>query len=468
MAYDPDLYLGSGQIPPSATYDPDAYLSSSEVAKAPISQHTPVVPPSGFLNTAKGVGESALALGSGALHSMSSAVNDLLPDMPGPRGTRAETQADIAGSPILNYRGGPEAQPIMNALGVIATPISKAMKFVHSTIAQATNERTADVVGDVATLVAGRGSVGSLLKGRVAGAIEEGHPLTDVSTAERVRLQGIHDQGVSAGLDLPEGGSAERHAQAAANNQPLANVLSRDYLKLPENAPLSPALLQKARDHYMDPAYTAVRAVQEFPLSPEYETAIKDVDLSQINPKYRPPESGTMNGDQAVDSSRYLRNRASKNFTAAKGNPVLEDTAQAHWDAAQAVEDEIERHLHSQGKGQMATDWDNARIYGAQSHSIESALDGAGNVKVTNLKQQLLKGKPLSGNSEMLATLGAQYPRAFTLTQESAPAPGLIRRATAGSLPLAGAGIGAHLGGPLGAVGGKMVGQSMADRIIPP
>jgi hypothetical protein len=441
---------------PADTSDPFAAVRAMPAAPASASiSDTPAVEPSLF-NAVKGTGEAALAVGASGLKAINSAANDILP------GDSKAAQADIDKDPVLNYRGGPEAQPILNALRNITAPISAIGGAIHQGISDIAGPRAADVAGDVATLLPGARGVSSLWK--PSGAIEAGHPLTAAAEAENERLGSIQDRGEQLGLDLPEGGTQARHAAAAATNQPIANAAIREELNLPENSPLSPQMLQAARDQYTGPAYQAVRDIPQIPLPKDY---LGDIDnFDSINKKYRPPVSGTISGEDAVDMSRYLRNKANKYFSAAKGNPDYEDIGQAHWDAAQAVEDAVKTHLDTTEQGQLGQDWDNARVYAAKTYSVQSALDGAGNVKVPALKAQLMKGKPLSGDLETLANLGAQYPEAFTTTRITQPGPGLIRRGAAALAPVAGAGVGGWLGGGYGATGGALAGQKVGEKIL--
>jgi hypothetical protein len=456
-----DEVRGQASPPSDAAPADDVFNEVRKSAAPPAAKADPEVP-STWWNAIKGVGKAGLALGSGALRGVSSAANDLLPNW---GGTREELATKIAGDPILNYSGGPEAQPILKALQKITAPVSAVGSAIHQGISDVTSPRTADVVSDVATLLpAARGWRGEL---GAAGAVEEGHPLTAAAQAESSRIGGFTARGQKLGMDLPEGGTAERHAEAAVTNRPIVNSTIRNELQLPANAPLSPQMLDSARTQYSAPAYQAVRDIQKIPLNKAYESAIGNIDnYDSIPLKYRPPTSGSMTGSEAVDFSRYLRNKANKYFAAAKGNPQYEDIGQAHWDAAQAVEDAVKDHLESTGKGQMASDWDKARVYAAKTYSVENALDGAGNVKVTDLKRQLLKGKPLSGDLETLANLGAQYPEAFRTTRVTMPQAGPIRRATAAAAPVVGAGVGGWLGGPLGGAAGTAVGQNVGERIL--
>ena len=452
---------------PDGTSAPDPFdvvrKMPATKAAAPVEKAAPEVADT-WGNAFKGVAQAAGAIGSGTLRAVSSAANDLLPEygfLGGP-GSRAALEKGIQHDPILNYQGGPEAQPILKALQAITTPIAKIGGAVHQAISDVTSPRTADVVGDLATLApAARGWLGE--SGR-AGEIAGGHPLSEEAEAESARLGGFKTRGENLGLDLPEGGTPERHAAAAVNNRPVVNSAVRTELNLPANAPLSPPMLDAARTKYTTPAYQAVRDVPEIPLGTNYQAAIGEVDnLDSIAEKYRPPTGpGVISGDKAVDLSRYLRNKANKYFAAAKGNPAYEDVAQAHWDSAQAVEDAVKEALPPE----KAQAWDNARIYAAKTYSVQNALDGAGNVKVTDLKRQLLKGKPLSGDLETLANLGAQYPEAFKTSRVTMPQVGIVRKVAAHAAPVAGAAVGGWLGGGLGGAAGTAAGQQLGGVIL--
>jgi hypothetical protein len=304
------------------------------------------------------------------------------------------------------------------------------------------------------------------------------HPLAAAAKAETARLAQIKDTGAGAGLDLPEGGTPARHAQAATNNRPVVNAMARDELNLPPNAPLTPNLLNKARETYASPAYETIKAIPKIELGPDYHADIAGLDENpaEFSPKLKPPEGDSMTGADAVDRSKKMRYRANQYDRQASisGSPEASDLADLHRTAAEAIEDAVRDHLNGVGQPELAQNWDDARTYTAKTYSVQNALDGAGNVKATALKQQLLKNRPLSGNLEVVANLAAQYPQAFKLTQEAAPQAGLVRRAAAAVAPgLATAGGGAigSIFGPggaaAGAMGGRVVGENIANRIVP-
>ena len=105
------------------------------------------------------VGDVALTAGSGYLKSVIGAVNDLLPDWPA--GSRATVQQQINTDPALNYQphtaGG---QAVVNTLGQVVRPIGAMLGNLKQKLAAVTSPRTAQVVGDVATLMGARVGAG--------------------------------------------------------------------------------------------------------------------------------------------------------------------------------------------------------------------------------------------------------------------------------------------------------------------
>lgn len=342
---------------------------------------------------------------------------------------------------------------------------------VENPYAQAAIGELPQLGANVAASIAPFGAAG---KGEevAESAVNAAHPLAQAAEQEGERIAALKSVGEARGLDLPIGGSQARHAQAAANNQPIVNAMGREDLRLPPNAPLTPQMLAKGREVYGSPAYKAVQNLKDpIPLDDAYAKDIEEARTSNMNasPSERLPlpAGDSLTGAQAVDFSkkaRFLANSLEKN----PQNPFAAQDAQMYRDAAQAVEDAVERHLQTTGQGQLSKDWDAARVYYAKSYSYEHSLDGAGNVKAADLKSQLLKGRPLSDNSETVANLAAMHPQAFRLAPEGAPRPGLIRRGAAALLPHVGTGIGGSVGGTPGSIIGNVVGEHVADKILPP
>lgn len=461
-----------GEIVPSSDLVSGNVVPDSDLVQAPPA--TIPTPQPSWLGAAKGVGDTALAIGSGGLRAVNSAINDLIPGVQ----ERTEMARQIATDPILNYQPQTdEGKYLMGKIRTLMSPISWAGNTAYNYIKQAAGQRAADVTADVATLAPFAVRDISDIRGMMAdkaAAIEQGTPLSSAAEAESSRLAGLKANAEQNGFDLPEGGTAERHAAAAANNQPLVNAAVRDELDLPKNAPLTPQMLAKARATNASPAYQAISELPDkIPLSDEYEATVKDVgDLLPPRIRAKLPEGGEITGQQAVDLTKMLRNRAaqldrSTGITAAGDIPS--DLAAAHRDLAEGIEDSVRDHLETSGNEQLADNWNNARVYTAKSYSVENALDGAGNVKAADLKTQLFKkGTPLSGGLEDIANLAAQYPEAFKITRITQPQAGLVRRAVAGAFPYVGGAAGAAIGGTPGAGIGVGAGEYAKAKMLNP
>jgi hypothetical protein len=287
------------------------------------------------------------------------------------------------------------------------------------------------------------------------------HPLDAASTAEQARLSSLRQAGTDAGLDLPD--------KSPAEPQLVANDLARRDLDLPAGAPLTPQMLTAARRQFASPAYQAVEKYPEpIPLSDATRATIDDVKpLLPAKLADTLPSSDTITGQQAVNFSQVLRNRANQLDKVPGANAsgqLWSEVADAHRDAAVAIENDVRSKLTDDGNEQMADDWNNARIYTAKTYTYQHALDGAGNVRVPDLKRQMLNGKPLSDQSELLAHMGAQYPEMFR-PNPAVPQPSMLRRAGARVLPAALGAAGSHLG-PFGAALGVEAGENLGKRLL--
>ena len=97
-----------------------------------------------------GLGEAALATGAATLKGISHAANDLIPDS---GGSRAAVESEIQTDPVLNYKGGPEAQPYLQGVSSLMSPVSAAASKAHQFISDTVSPRAADVAGDVVKLL---------------------------------------------------------------------------------------------------------------------------------------------------------------------------------------------------------------------------------------------------------------------------------------------------------------------------
>lgn len=331
-----------------------------------------------------------------------------------------------------------------------------------------------------ATAVSGAGGIAGGMAERsaaadAASALEQGHPLTSAAQSEIDDMQTHANAAEAAGVNLPP-------REVSPAQQYVNNAARRD-LNLPQNAPVTPGLLEAARKQNVSPAYEAAKNVPEFQLGSKYLDAIKNVDLDKIDPSMKPPTAGTMTGQQAVELSQNLRHEASSwwDYAQGSGGPPARATAKAYTAAYKAVESGFREGATSadaaasEAKGSpvrdntaIADNWDAARKYAAKTYAWEDTLDGAGNAAGPKVKKLMLQGEPISGPMKEAASVVAQYPELFRGTRLQTPQEGLIKRGVRAVAPMAGAAVGAHLAGPLGSMAGSALGEVGAQKFLGP
>jgi hypothetical protein len=175
----------------------------------------------------KGVGDAGLAVGSSGLKAVTHAVNDILPGAEG----RAKLEKEIQTDPVLNYHPQTEGGKVaMDALGHVFAPVSWATQKAHEAIASATNERTADVVGDLTTMALTKG--GAEARGAVAGAagkVADAYRDLVAKGREASVLDSPQSMGAArAAPDLEEASAPLQQAVRAASRKGPVNETARD------------------------------------------------------------------------------------------------------------------------------------------------------------------------------------------------------------------------------------------------
>lgn len=195
-----------------------------------------------------GLGEAALATGAGTLKGISHAANDILPDV---GGSKAAVEKEIQTDPVLNYKEGPEAQPYLEGVSKLATPVTWAVNKARNAIANVAGTRTADVASDVATLLPG--ARGAFPKGSFAIHDPEAVAATAAPTAEEALAKSAAEsKGNMGAAEAPislEGTSPElRQAVANAQNHDtdaLNRHINAETLPQPEG--ITPLRLRKGQ-----------------------------------------------------------------------------------------------------------------------------------------------------------------------------------------------------------------------------
>lgn len=178
----------------------------------------PVDPENTWWGAVKGLGDAGLAVGSSGLKAVTHAVNDILPGAD----SRAALEKEIQADPVLNYHPQTEGgKTAMDALGTITAPIGWAAKKAHQGIASVFNERTADVAGDVASLLPTAGGTEALsAAAKVGKAVASpvktltGHSYQDLVDAGR-------EAPATAAAETASAGSRQSMGAAQVNPSPF-------------------------------------------------------------------------------------------------------------------------------------------------------------------------------------------------------------------------------------------------------
>ena len=299
------------------------------------------------------------------------------------------------------------------------------------------------------------GGVGQVLGGKLANFA--GKRLADRAVkneASRVARQPINELVARAraeGLVIPpttanpsglnkalEGFSGKLSTGQGASvlNQRKFNNLAKRSIGIPDDVPLTDtaikAVRQKAGRVYRDIANEAdVFADQKFiddlinlPREmDELRADFPDLKLKGAD-EVRELADGLFrdkfSSKSALEVVKRLRKDSTTNFKSFD-DPAKRSLAFAQRKAADAVDDLLVRNMRQQGSDQLASQYDQARRLIAKTHSVESALNKAGNISGRKLAQQLNKGKPLSGELDLIAQFSDAFPKAARPTTESFP-----------------------------------------------
>lgn len=298
---------------------------------------------------------------------------------------------------------------------------------------------TAIGVGGGVVAKAGMDKLGQALSSRLSGA-QAGAVTAQAQNAERdavlaaskkagyiVPPSSVNPSGVNQALEGISG-KIKTAQVASQRNQTVTNNLARDAVGLAKDEPLTEAALNTIRKD-AGKAYEAIKsfpqkfaadakfsgdikaigndfsaAASEFPEiagNPAIDTLKTALDKTEISPR------------AAVELIKKLRFDANKNFKAFD-DPAKAALATAQKDAANAIEDLIERQLSGTD---LLKNFRQARELIAKTYSVEAAMQGA-DVSATRLASQLSKRAPLTGPLKTAADFAQQFPKAAQALKE--------------------------------------------------
>lgn len=299
-----------------------------------------------------------------------------------------------------------QEQATGRSIGAFASPLvaAKAVKAV---------------AGLTGPLVAGAGTTAAAQDASKAGYV--------LPPAMASKSPGVVSQGLSM-----LSGKIKLQQAASAKNEETTTRLATESLGLPAGTPIDSASLDAVRQ-FGSQAYKAVAqavpqivpdnafvsaaqslgsrlssAAQAFPGLVKNKE-IEDLSGTLVNAKSFSPEAG-------VELVRHLRFDATTNLKAFS-DPAKQALGLAQRQAADAVDDLMERNIVAAGKPDIIHAYRDARELLARSYDVETATNPAtGDVNARMLGALANKGRPLSGQLKAIADAARAFPKAMQTT----------------------------------------------------
>jgi uncharacterized protein YaaW (UPF0174 family) len=264
---------------------------------------------------------------------------------------------------------------------------------------------------------------------------------------------------------------------ASVKNQTVTDRLVRESLGLPESAPLTSSHMKDIRTTEYNKGYEPIKQVGQVPTDPKFVDDLVNIESKYVGanasfPGAIPPDVEKLiktytvdkfDSKDAINASRTLRDEASANFR--KGENAV---AKAQLDVANALENQIERHLINTGRPDAHTILEQFKLSRqrmAVSHTVENAIrEGSGSVDAKKLAGMLQRGDYMTGELKTAAEFANVFPRVSNMpSQIGTPAAGSVlgQGLFAGT---AAGGVGSMYGGVTGGLTGAAIG--LAPSVI--
>jgi hypothetical protein len=315
--------------------------------------------------------------------------------------------ADAAGGAVTDLTGSPAAGAAVNtginSLPLMAGPVSRA------------------VPGESAASIAARA--------RQATAAEKMN--AEVAAAREAGLV-VPPSQANGGLTsrVVEGLSGEPKLSklASKKNAPVINDMVKRDVGLPDDVPLSREALADVRKE-AGKAYELVKSAGQVTTDAKYradldaivkayDTAAKDFSHRSENPFKKTLDGLRTNGFDAasgIEEVKLLRADADKAYR--QGDKGL---GRAFRDAAQAVDDQLDRHLNELSKvdngnpdlARAVAEYRKARVVIAKTYLADKALnDSTGNINAIAYAKAKARDAKLTGEAKQVADFATAFPR---------------------------------------------------------
>lgn len=231
---------------------------------------------------------------------------------------------------------------------------------------------------------------------------------------------------------------------ASARNQQVTNSLTKKYLGLPEDTPLTTEILENARTSVY-PAYEAIAETGVINLGNKNPfsnivTGVNKVAGGKNALMQDVSDSYTMDASTAIQRLKELRSDGSAYLRSGtnimKPNPKEVVRGNKYLAEANKLEKTIENHVITLNQPELITQFRDARRYIAKTFTVEKALNPqTGIVDAKKIAKQLDQGVPITDELALVGKYAKAFPKTTKVVAE-APAP-------FSALDLYGAGAGA-------------------------
>jgi len=445
--FNPDEYLGATQ-----SFDPDAYLKGSKQQGLP--------PVADRLKRQLGLTGRYLTEAADVLASpVRGALNMVLPES-----LQARPLADTLNLPkpstgLERMVAGPSralASTLGTAgLGTLARPTSQLGQTIQQAFAANAPTQAAAAtgggLGQAGVQELGGGAVAQTLAGLGGGLAGAGLVRPKAIGLSTQQLQNANrDETLKLGRDagyvaLPtdvggrkagrflEGvsGKFKTEELASARNQQVTNNLTKKYLDLPEDTPLTAETLENARTSVY-PAYEAIKETGTISLGNKNPfsnivTGVNKVTGGKNALMQEMPDTYTMDAATAIQKLKELRSDGSAYLRSGtnimKPNPKEVARGNRYLAEADKLEKAIESHVIKLKQPELITQFRDARKYIAKTFTVEKALNPqTGTVDAKKIAKQLDQGVPITNELALVGKYAKAFPKTTKVVAE-APAP---------------------------------------------
>lgn len=202
---------------------------------------------------------------------------------------------------------------------------------------------------------------------------------------------------------------------ASAKNQQVTNNLTRKYLGLPQEVPLTEQTFTDLRDSLAEP----YRQAQDLPPTQIGTTSSKSMSTGQI--VQTPVVKSGADLVEAIKTARDTSRAAWKSFSSGMAsNPTEARKIAVDADnQVKTLENQLEKVAVANNQPDLVAQLKQARVEIAKVHTVEKATNPiTGSVNARQLAKQMDKNVPLSGELELAAKFSKTFPNVTKVVTE--------------------------------------------------